>query len=201
MRAGYGITYDPIPFGRPLRGLYPATLTGTWNPTVTTYGWFNTIDQGIPDIVTPDVSKGQATLPVNLDMGPRSPWGGMLHRGYIQSWNATLERKLPFDMVGSVAYVATRTIHQLMDININTVGPGLGTTTANLPLAKAYGRTIATNMWDGWGYGVLQLAPGDGCRRTSPTACSSRPATPSARRSTWPTKTAGSVSGSGTGGP
>ena len=154
MRAGYGITYDPLPFGRPLRGLYPATITGGWNPTVTTYGWFNTVDQGIPDIVTPDVSKGQATLPVNLDMGPRSPWGGMLHRGYIQSWNATIERKLPFDMVGSVAYVATRTIHQLMDININTVGPGLGTTTANLPLAKAYGRTIGTNMWDGWGYGA-----------------------------------------------
>ncbi|MDP3000401.1 MAG: carboxypeptidase regulatory-like domain-containing protein, partial [Bryobacterales bacterium] len=154
MRAGYGITYDPLPFGRPLRGLYPATITGSWNPTVTTYGWFNTVDQGIPDIVTPDVSKGQATLPVNLDMGPRSPWGGMLHRGYIQSWNATIERKLPFDMVGSAAYVATRTIHQLMDININTIGPGLGATTANLPLAKAYGRTIGANMWDGWGYGA-----------------------------------------------
>ena len=54
-------------------------------------------------------------------------------------------------MVGSVGYVATRTIHQLIDRNINAVGPGLGTTTANLPLAKAYGRTIATNMWDGIG--------------------------------------------------
>jgi len=85
-------------------------------------------------------------------MGPRSPWGGLLHRGYIQSFNATMERRLPWKMVGSVAYVGTRTIHQLIDININTVGPGLGTTTANLPLAKAYGRTIATNMWDGWGY-------------------------------------------------
>jgi hypothetical protein len=76
----------------------------------------------------------------------------MLHRGYIQSWNFTVERRLPFDMVGSVGYVATRTIHQLIDLNINTVGPGLGTTTANLPLAKAYGRTIAANMWDGIGY-------------------------------------------------
>ena len=54
-------------------------------------------------------------------------------------------------MVGSAGYVATRTIHQLIDRNINSVGPGLGTTTANLPLAKLYGRTIAMNMWDGIG--------------------------------------------------
>ncbi len=154
VRTGYGLTYDPLPFGRPLRGLYPATLTGGWNAAVATYGWFNTIDQGIPVVPTPDVSKGQLTLPVSLDMGPRSAWGGMLHRGYIQSWNFTVERKLPLDMVGSAAYVATRTIHQLIDRNINTVGPGLGVSTANLPLAKLYGKTIGASMWDGFGYGA-----------------------------------------------
>ncbi len=150
-RAGYGLTWDPLPFGRPLRGLYPSTLTGSWVPTVSTYGWYNSINEGIPDIAIPDTSKGQAFLPLNIDMGPRSPWGGELHRGYIQSWNATLERQLPWAMLGSVGYVATRTIHQLIDRNINTVGPGVGTTTANLPLAIAYGRTIAMNMWDGIG--------------------------------------------------
>ena len=41
-RAGYGLTWDPLPFGRPLRGLYPSTLTGSWVPTVSTFGWFNT---------------------------------------------------------------------------------------------------------------------------------------------------------------
>jgi len=150
-RTGYGLTYDPLPFGRPLRGLYPSTLTGSWVPTVSTYGWYNSINEGIPDIPAPDVSKGQALLPNNIDMGPRSPWGGMIHRGYIQSWNGTLERQLPLSMIGSVGYVATRTIHQLIDRNINSVGPGVGTTTANLPLAQLYGRTIAMNMWDGIG--------------------------------------------------
>lgn len=154
IRSGFGYAPDPLGLARPLRGLYPATLTGSWNPTVTTFGWFNTIDQGIPDIETPDVSKGQAVLPRSTNMGPRSPWGGMLHRGYILSWNFTLERNLPWSMVGSAGYVATRTIHQFLDRNINTVGPGLGTTTANLPLAKAHGRTIGANMWDGIGYGA-----------------------------------------------
>ena len=151
-RAGYGISIDPLGLGRPLRGLYPATLTGRWNAPVTTFGWFNTVDQGIPDIPTPDVSQGFGILPPNVDMGPRSPYEGLLNRGYVQSFNATLERRLPWKMIGSVAYVGTRTIHQFIDVNINTVGPGLGTTTANLPLAKAHGRTIAANMWDGFGY-------------------------------------------------
>jgi len=77
--------------------------------------------RGHPGDPDPDVSKGQALLPNNIDMGPRSPWGGMLHRGYIMSWNGTIERQLPFNMIGSVGYVATRTIHQLIDRNINTV--------------------------------------------------------------------------------
>lgn len=161
VRSGYGITYDPLPFGRPLRGLYPATLTGTWDAGTqgaefrdSTYGWFNTLEKGIPDVPTPDISKGTLELPLNLDMGPRSPWGGMLHRGYIQSWNFIVERRLPFSTVVSAGYVATRTIHQMLDRNINTVGPGLGGDTRNLPLAKLYGRTNAANMWDGIGYGT-----------------------------------------------
>src|SRR5947209_7435879 len=60
-RAGYGLTYDPLPFGRPLRGLYPSTLTGSFNPAQAgsnnTYGWFDPINEGIPEIPLPDVSK------------------------------------------------------------------------------------------------------------------------------------------------
>jgi hypothetical protein len=154
LRTGFGLSPDPLGLARPLRGLYPATLTGSWNPTVTTYGWFNTVDQGIPDIPLPDVSQGQALLPVDVNMGPRSAWGGLLNRGYIMSWNATIERKLPWEMVGTIGYVATRTVHQLLDRDINTIGPGLGTTRNNLPLARAHGRTIGANMWDGIGYGA-----------------------------------------------
>ncbi|MDP3000400.1 MAG: carboxypeptidase regulatory-like domain-containing protein [Bryobacterales bacterium] len=168
IRSGYGINFNPLPFSRPLRGLYPATLTGSWGGGTAgaefrdpTYGWFNTVDKGIPDVPTPDVSKGSLELPLNLDMAPRSPWGGRLHRGYIQSWNFTVERKLPLDTLVSAGYVATRTIHQMLDRNINTVGPGLGGDTRNLPLAKLYGRTNAMSMWDGIGYGSynsLQVA-------------------------------------------
>src|SRR4029450_954435 len=127
-------------------GLYPSTITGSFNPADAsrgnTLGLFHSIEQGIPEIALPDVSKGSGTLPLTIDMGPRSPWGGMLHRGYIMSWNGTLERQLPWSMVGTVGYAATRTIHQLIDRNINSGGPGSAVNPAvSLPLAQLYGRT------------------------------------------------------------
>lgn len=160
VRSGYGITFDPLPFGRPLRGQYPASLAGNWNAGTegaafreSSYGWYNALDQGIPDVPTPDVSKGVLELPLSLNMGRFSPWGGFLRRGYIQSWNFTVERKLPLDTLISAGYVATRTISQMLYRDINTAGPGT-LSTRELPLAKLYGRTNDALMWDGWGYGT-----------------------------------------------
>ncbi len=157
IRTGYGLTYDPLPFSRPLRGPYPSTLTGNWsaaNPNAAfqneNFGWYNTLADGIPPVPTPDISSGIVSLPLDLTMGPRSPWGGMLHRGYIQSWNFTVEHKLPMDAVASVGYVATRTIHQMLDRDINTSAPGTGVEGMAL---YGTGRTVGMNMWDGIGYG------------------------------------------------
>ena len=158
IRSGYGITYDPLPFSRPLRGPYPATLVGSWNSGTPgaaflepNFGWFNRLEQGIPDVPTPDISSGILRLPVDVNFG-RSPWGGMIQRGYIQSWNFTIQRKLPLNIVGSAGYVSTKTVHQLLQRNINVAGPGT-LSSRDLPLARLYGRTIAANMWDGIGDG------------------------------------------------
>ncbi len=158
IRSGYGITYDPLAFARPLRGLYPATIGATFNAP-NTFAYYNRLDQGIPPVPLPDISSGSLPLPPNVDMGPRSPWAGELHRGYIQSWNFTIERKLPFDLIASVAYVGTSTVHQLADRDINAPGPGQGD--AGRPLAATQGRRITANMWDGWlsgNYHGLQMA-------------------------------------------
>jgi hypothetical protein len=158
VRSGYGITYDPLPFSRPLRGLYPATIGASFvadNP----YTYIHTLDKGIPAIPLPDISSGKIPLPPTVDMGPRSPWGGLLHRGYIQSWNFTVERKLPADIVASLAYVGTQTVHQLADRDINAAAPGAGPT--GRPLYATQGRRITANMWDGWisgNYHGMQLA-------------------------------------------
>lgn len=158
IRSGYGITYDPLPFSRPLRGMYPATIGSTFvssNP----YTWVDTLDKGIPAIPIPDTSTGVITLPPTVDMGPRSAWGGPLHRGYIQSWNFTIERKLPGDISASLGYVGTETVHQMLDIDINAAPPGGGP--AGRPLAATQNRLITMQMWDGsasGNYHSLQLA-------------------------------------------
>lgn len=147
IRGGYGITYDPLPFSRPLRGLYPATITANF-VAPTQYGYFNSLSQGIPTVPLPDISSGVLPLPATVDMGPRSPWGGQLHRGYIQSWNFTYEQNLPGDLIGSLAYVGNSTVHQLGDRDINAAAPGGGP--QGRPLAATQGRLIAANMWDGF---------------------------------------------------
>jgi len=150
IRAGYGITYDPIPFGRPMRGQYPSTITATFT-TVEPFGYYNNLSTGLPPVPVPDISTGVLKLPPTVDMGPRSPWPGLLHRGYIQTWNFTIERKLPLDLVTSIAYVGNQTVHQLLDRDINA-GP-IGKGSAGRPLYATQGRAIAANMWDGIGSG------------------------------------------------
>ncbi|HZS07461.1 MAG TPA: TonB-dependent receptor [Blastocatellia bacterium] len=166
IRAGYGLTYDPMPFGRPLRGFYPATIGVTFLPTITgyvegitPYGFTNDKKElgvvvGILPINKPDLSTGVVALPFNADM--RSPYAGTLHRGYIQSWNLFVERKLPADFKVEVGYVGTQTTHQLADLDVNAAAAP----NAARPLA-ALGRTGATLLWDGYlsaNYHALQVA-------------------------------------------
>lgn len=147
IRSGYGINYDPLPMARPLRSLYPSTLETTFT-AANTFSAYRPIEQGIPAIPIPNYKEGSIPLPANVSMGPRSAWAGTLHRGYIQSWNLTVERRLPGDFITSVAYVGSQTVHQFADRNINAAGPGAGQT--GRPLYARLGRQIDTNMFDGW---------------------------------------------------
>lgn len=144
IRTGYGLNYDPLPFSRPLRGFYPLTVNFSF--VADPYQWINNLDQGLPPVTGPDLSTGVVPLPPVADM--RSPYGGEIHRGYIQSWNFTVEHRLPSDIVVSAAYVGTETTHQLADLDINAAPPGGGP--SGRPYAALFGRRIATNMWDGY---------------------------------------------------
>lgn len=158
MRAGYSISYNPMVVSRPLRGLYPSTIAANW-VAPTQFGYFGTLSQGVPDVPTPDISTGSVLLPSTVNMGPRSPWGGLLHRGYIQSWNYTIERRLPGDMIASVGYVGNQTVRQFLDRDINAAPIGTGPT--GRPLSRTQNRLIEMLMWDGWGnsnYHSLQVA-------------------------------------------
>jgi hypothetical protein len=146
VRAGYAIAYDPMPLSRPFFGFYPLMIQNTF-VAPRSYVSYAPISQGIPVYGLPNLSAGYVTLlPAALE---RTEWNNHeFHRGYAQSLNFTLERLMPSHFVGTVGYVGTLTVHQIVDHDINAAAPGTGT--AGQPLNVAFGRTAATNMSDGW---------------------------------------------------
>lgn len=156
IRSGYGLTYNPMPMARPLRGFFPLIFASSFN-SPNTFTPVRTIEQGIPDIILPDTSSGRVQLPRTAQM--RFIPDSQLNRGYVQSWNFMLERQLPGQTVVSAGYVGTRTVHSFGDYEINAAAPGAGT--AGRPLAQRFGRTVDTWAWDGYlnaNYHALQVA-------------------------------------------
>jgi hypothetical protein len=149
IRAGYGMTNDPYeglelmrnnypvmePFGiQPPNGFTPATNLAT----------------GLPAIPAP-VIPSSGILPLPLDVGfegqPKN-----LHRGYIQSWNVTLQKELGWGFTGQAGYVATRSVRQLGFIDINA-GQVPFTNLDTEPLYQQWGRTAATTFLEPLGTG------------------------------------------------
>ncbi len=147
VRAGYGITYDPYNVGRPMRSPYPAVIQyDSSGPN--SYISNGPIENGIPPIPTPDITKGRIAIPGNIST--RTLAKGEFQRGYIQSWNLTYERPLPFNLVGSVGYVGTRAIEIVSGSYwpLNNSQPGTGQ--AGRPLNIKYGRTASTDLLQPW---------------------------------------------------
>jgi hypothetical protein len=141
-RTGYGITYNPLPFSRPLRGFYPLTLAADFTAT-DPYGFATTLEQGIPNVVGPDVSSGRIPLPNAYLM--RSPMADV-SRSRIHSWNAAVERRLPYDLAVDVAYVGTAKNGGFADFNANASDvPGGGA--ASQPFFQTLGRTNDVLLW------------------------------------------------------
>jgi hypothetical protein len=118
-RSGYGITYNPIPWSRPLRGFYPLTI-GFSNSASSVFGGEYAsfpLTSGIPEVPLPDVSSGRITLPRNVTT--RTPNPDDVERGRTQQWNVTLERQLLADISVSLGYVGTRTDGGYADQNLN----------------------------------------------------------------------------------
>jgi hypothetical protein len=153
VRSGFGITVDPLPLARPLRGFYPFTV-GSNFAGPNSFAPAGSFATGIPAICCPDISSGVIPLPAQAL--ERSVGPGELKRGYIESWNLIVERKLPGSFLASVGYVGTQTVHQFGDLDVNSSLPGTGA--AGQPYNKPQfgdalspgGRTASTLYWQGF---------------------------------------------------
>ena len=143
-RTGYGLTYNPLPFARPLRGFYPLTIANTY---VSLNSWqpYGTLQSGIPELTGPAPGQGRVPLPSATTM--RTPDADNVRRGYIQSWNVALERRLPFDMSVNAAYVGTKTTRGFADLELNVSPAGGGE--QGRAFFRQFGRTASTLLWGG----------------------------------------------------
>ena len=144
IRSGYGLNYDPIPFSRALARILSShdQLRTRLRPIalLRPVRWPPVFRLSSARISPPALCR----LPGNAS--ERSPWAGELHRGYVQSWNFTVERRLPLELVTSVGYVGQH--HPLACRSGYQLGyPGSGTT------GLAVLRSLRTNRADqhvGW---------------------------------------------------
>ncbi len=138
LRAGYGISVDPNSF-RNLRDAYPATISSQFSGASTLQA-AGSLRTGIPEVPVPDLSAGIIDLPraVGTQTFPK-----VFNRGYIQSFNATVQHEIGAGFVAQAAYVGSRAIRQTANVNINAAGPGGGN---NGRALAAFGRIANINM-------------------------------------------------------
>ncbi|MBT9333132.1 TonB-dependent receptor [Paracidobacterium acidisoli] len=157
-RGGYGISIDPYPYTRAMRDPYPVTIAQTVNAN-NAYVAAGTFTAGIPGFATvaPVINNGVAQLP--LAAYTKTFPAGVYPRGYVESWNTTIERALPAGFDLTAGYVGTQTIHQTIFLEANAgQTPGLGA--AGQPLYTTFGRNAETQIvlpFDTANYNALQL--------------------------------------------
>ncbi len=146
LRTGFGISNDPYNLIRPFRVNYPLMSTLQENSS-NGYVPVDYIQQGIPAAVAPNYANGIIPIPGNAAVNTIIP--NQFKRGYIESWNFTLQTRLGRGWTAEAGYVATRSVGQLayLDRNAGTVGGGV----ASEPLNILYGRTAYTDQITGLG--------------------------------------------------
>ena len=122
IRTGYGISVDPNSF-RVMRDAYPATISTQFSGN-STFEAAGDLRTGIPIVQGPDLSKGIIDLP--LAVGTVT-FPEEFKRGYIHSYNFTVQRETFGGFVVQAGFVGSKAIRQTVYLNINasqTVGQG-----------------------------------------------------------------------------
>jgi hypothetical protein len=155
VRTGYGATLDArgLAAQEAFRGdfSYPLVLNATFPPPAGTsqFGWYGTIDQGIPRLEGPDLSSGRIPLPNSYGMQTAVPES--THRGRTHSWNVAFERRLPLNLSVDLAYVGNKLVGGLppaegQTVNINAVRT-LGGGDADRPYFESHGRQLSIEIY------------------------------------------------------
>ncbi|MEO8053480.1 MAG: TonB-dependent receptor, partial [Acidobacteriota bacterium] len=140
IRAGYGMTNDPTNLANFQRLNYPDLSQQVLNAP-NSFSYATTLRTGFTPVVAPNLSSGVIPVPKNQSIITYD--NNNLVRGYIQSWNFTVEKQFK-TWIASAGYVATRSVDQLsqMDQNWSPIGTG----SSGQILNQKFGRTAPTIM-------------------------------------------------------
>ena len=121
-RAGYGKTFTPLPWSRPMRGRFPLTIAYS-DAGVERLHPLRQCRERDPRRAEPGHRQRQRSAPARRGHDVARP-RTISSRGATQSWNAFVERRLPLDVAVSVGYVGTRTDGQYASRNLNYAESG-----------------------------------------------------------------------------
>jgi hypothetical protein len=158
LRTGYGATLEArgMSAQEAFRGdfSYPLVLNASFPPApgTSTFGWYGTINQGIPRLEGPDLSSGRVHLPNSYGMQTAVPES--THRGRTHSWNVAFERRIPLGVSVDAAYVGNRLVGGLppaegQTININYVRH-LGGGDTDRQYFQSFGRLNSIEIYSPW---------------------------------------------------
>jgi hypothetical protein len=139
IRAGYGISVDPTSF-RALRDTYPAIIAQQFSGA-NSFAAAGNLVTGIPALVGPTISQGILPLPTTVGT---TTFPKNFNRGYIESYNFTLQRDIGAGFNLQSGYVGTRGIRQTAALNLNAAPPGTGK--AGQPLYILYNNASTINL-------------------------------------------------------
>lgn len=143
-RAGFGITNDPYPISRPLRSPYPAVIVDQYE-ALDSRAPAGSLATGIPAVRFPDLSSGILDIPNTISTN--SLQGGNFKRGYIESFNVTIQRELGKGFVLQTGYVGTHSVRQGVTYFEGNAGliPGAGAN--GRPLFTRFGVNVARQFY------------------------------------------------------
>ena len=149
IRAGYSLSYDPVNMGRGQMQAFPGEVQVDVQGA-TAFTPIGTLSTGIPLVPDPVGNNGAYFIPRgtgNLSsLNARKDY----IRGYVQTYNFTLQKELPWNIVGQVGYVGSRSIHIQTSLNINYGLLGGGVASQRL---APYGITGTASVLEPYGAG------------------------------------------------
>jgi len=155
VRTGFGITRDPYPVSRPIRSPYPAVIVADYQP-LNAFVNAGSLATGIPNFQFPDLSSGVIDIPNNVATNSLQP--GTFRRGYIESYNFTIQRELGAGFVLQTGYVGTHSVRQ--DVTVYEINASLTPVAGarRRPLFVKYGANVdrsifmpmANQRYDAW---------------------------------------------------